>query len=127
MTVASPRSPAEVRAGSAQTEDESVREDCVQLAPFPEPARLRALVRIAVEALRLSPPLYLQSIFGPLHTWLPPHRELSEYRILDPWRAVRALKWLGAVPEGGPLAYRSRGENQYSGISGRDSLSREAS
>lgn len=52
------------------------------------------LAQIALDALRMLPPAYLCSIFGPPLTWAPPYRRFSEFGILDLWRPVRALKFL---------------------------------
>ena len=71
-------------------------------APFGE------LAAIAGDALRIWPPLYLQSIFGPPQTWLPPYRRFSEYSLLNPWRPLRMFKflqntWLPSIPRTPPL------------------------
>ena len=55
------------------------------------------LAGIAAAALRFWPPLYVQSILGPARSWLPPHRALSEFSIIDLRRAIRSLRYLTAV------------------------------
>ncbi len=52
------------------------------------------LLRIAVDALKMWPPDYVQSVLGPVGTWFPPHDPYSEFTMLDPWRLRRALKYL---------------------------------
>lgn len=68
-----------------------------RLGEFPVKNELGDLLRLTGEALDFFPPLYLQSLFGPVRGWLPPHRTLSEFRILDPWRLARTLRFLTAV------------------------------
>ncbi|MBW7883312.1 MAG: hypothetical protein H3C34_11875 [Caldilineaceae bacterium] len=65
--------------------------------------RLVDLAGIARDALAIRPPLYAQSIFGPLRSWLPPHRRFSEFGIASIWRPLRTLKflqntWLPSLP-----------------------------
>jgi pimeloyl-ACP methyl ester carboxylesterase len=55
------------------------------------------LAAIAAAALRFWPPLYVQSILGPARYWLSPHRELSEFSIIDLRRAIRSLRYLMEV------------------------------
>lgn len=50
--------------------------------------------RVAASALRMTPPLYFRSIFGPLPSVAPPHRRFSEYDIFNPWRPVRMLRYV---------------------------------
>ncbi len=69
-------------------------------APVP---RVRDLSGIARDALAISPPLYVQSILGPLRSWVPPYRRFSELSLLNPWRPLRTLKflqntWLPSLP-----------------------------
>jgi len=52
------------------------------------------LLRIVWEALQFFPPLYVQSIFGPIVSWLPPHRVDSEFNIIDVWRLLRSVNYL---------------------------------
>ena len=69
-----------------------------RLIPSPiERPGLGQLTGIAAAALRFWPPLYVQSILGPARLWLPPHRELSEFSIIDLRRAIRSLRYLTAV------------------------------
>lgn len=56
--------------------------------------RFRNLAGIAGDALAISPPFYVQSIFGRVGSWLPPHRRFSEFSLLNPWRPLRAAKFL---------------------------------
>lgn len=78
-------------------------------APVPSSAgapvapRVRDLNGIARDALAISPPLYVQSILGPLRSWVPPYRRFSELSLLNPWRPFRTLKflqntWLPSLP-----------------------------
>lgn len=75
----------------------AVLKKAVRLSEFPQKNKLEDLLRLTAEALEFFPPLYIQSLFGPVRGWLPPHREGSELRILDPWHAVRTLGYLTAV------------------------------
>jgi hypothetical protein len=52
------------------------------------------LLGIAQDAVRFNPPLYISSIFGRPWEWVPPHHRYSEFKILDPWRLGRTLKYL---------------------------------
>jgi len=52
------------------------------------------LLYIAREALNFRPPLYIQSILGPVKKWLPPHDQYSEFTIADLWRPLRLLDYL---------------------------------
>jgi hypothetical protein len=52
------------------------------------------LLGITLDALRLSPPRYVSSIFGKPATWLPPFSRYSEFRIIDVWRLARTIKFL---------------------------------
>ena len=68
---------------------------------------LRHLVLIALDALRMTPPDYVRSIFGPPATWLPPFRRFSEFGILNLWRPLRMAKflqhtWLPSFPRTPP-------------------------
>ncbi|MFC3153421.1 hypothetical protein ACFOEK_20440 [Litoribrevibacter euphylliae] len=59
-----------------------------------EPNDYEVLTKVALEALKFFPPLYFNSIFGSVKSWLPPHRDLSEYTVLSPWRPLRAIDYL---------------------------------
>jgi len=52
------------------------------------------LARIAGDAVRIRPPLFLASIFGKPSSWLPPYHPLSEYKIIDFWRLPRTIQYL---------------------------------
>jgi len=52
------------------------------------------LARIAGDAVRIRPPLFLASIFGKPSSWLPPYHPLSEYKIIDIWRLPRTIQYL---------------------------------
>ena len=72
-------------------------------APAGPAPRVRDLSGIARDALAISPPLYVQSILGPLRVWVPPYRRFSELSLLNPWRPLRTLKflqntWLPSLP-----------------------------
>jgi len=66
--------------------------------------------KVLFEALNFFPPLYTQSIFGPIRTWIPPHKKDSEFNIIDFWRPIRTANYLvdtlvPAFPHGpGPWA-----------------------
>lgn len=51
------------------------------------------LARIALDALKMKPPLYVSSLLGPPWTWRD-HRRYSEFGILSPWHVYRSLKFL---------------------------------
>lgn len=52
------------------------------------------LTKVVLEALNFFPPLYTQSIFGPIRSWIPPHKKDSEYTIIDFWRPIRTANYL---------------------------------
>jgi hypothetical protein len=52
------------------------------------------LARIAGDAVKIRPPLFLASIFGKPSSWLPPYHPLSEYKIIDIWRLPRTIQYL---------------------------------
>jgi len=52
------------------------------------------LWNIALDALKIAPPLWASSIFGLPWTWLPPFHRYSEFRIVDVWQPLRTLKYL---------------------------------
>ena len=60
----------------------------------PESPSWETLVGIALDTLRMNPPLYASAIFGLPWTWLPPHNRYSEFKIIDLWRPGRT----GQVP-----------------------------
>ncbi len=71
-------------------------------APFSE------LAAIALDAAKISPPFYINSIFGPTGSWFPPYQRFSEYSLLNPWRPLRMLKflqntWIPSLPHTPPL------------------------
>ena len=47
------------------------------------------VAKVLFQALNFFPPLYTQSIFGPIRTWVPPHKKDSEFNIIDFWRLIR--------------------------------------
>ena len=68
---------------------------------------LETLLGIALDALRISPPLYASAIFGLPWTWLPPHNRYSEFKIIDLWRPGRTAKflantWIPSIPRTPP-------------------------
>ena len=92
--------PLSTPANGSPSSDTLPAEPLVVNAPV---ARLRDLSGIARDALAISPPLYVQSILGPLRTWIPPYRRFSELSLLNPWRPLRTLKflqntWLPSLP-----------------------------
>ena len=65
------------------------------------------LLGIAVDALRIRPPLYASAIFGLPWTWLPPFSRYSEFKIIDLWRPGRTAKflantWIPSIPRTPP-------------------------
>ena len=74
----------------------------------PESPSWETLVGIALDALRISPPLYASSIFGLPWTWLPPFNRYSEFKIIDLWRPGRTAKflantWIPSIPRTPPI------------------------
>ncbi len=59
--------------------------------------RLENLFGIGLDALKSMPPLYLYSILGWPHTWVPRRNRYSEYKIVDVWRLGRSLRFLAAL------------------------------
>lgn len=55
------------------------------------------LAGIAIDALKSVSPLYVPSILGMPWTWLPPYAPYSEFRIADPWRLRRLVKFMWNV------------------------------
>lgn len=51
------------------------------------------LLDITLAALTTSVP-YHHALFGRISSWLPPHRDLSEYALFTPWQAKQALSYL---------------------------------
>ncbi len=49
------------------------------------------------DALAITPPDYVASVFGPRRDWLPPHEWYSEYGLVEGWRPLRALGYLADV------------------------------
>jgi hypothetical protein len=73
------------------------------------------LLHIALDALKIDPPLWISSIFGLPGTWLPFFHRYSEFRIIDVWQPLRTLKYLLNVslpalprtpPEFGPPLFK---------------------
>ncbi|OZG73024.1 hypothetical protein BTA51_13810 [Hahella sp. CCB-MM4] len=60
----------------------------------PPPNGYKELLQIVAAALKFFPPLYVQSIFGPVLSWLPPHEIDSEFNIIDIWRPLRTVDYL---------------------------------
>lgn len=54
----------------------------------------RDLLNIALDALKIRPPLYFSSFFGRPLSWLPPHRRFSEFKIIDIWNLRRMVHYL---------------------------------
>jgi hypothetical protein len=61
---------------------------------FPPPRAFADLADIAIDAARMRPPYYVQSIFGPAATWVGRKREYSEFNIISPSSPVRTLRYL---------------------------------
>jgi len=54
----------------------------------------RELLSIALDAISINPLGWINSIFGPVKTWIPPYDGYSEFTIIDLWRLKRTLKFL---------------------------------
>ncbi|MDX2321489.1 MAG: hypothetical protein QNK26_12950 [Moritella sp.] len=52
------------------------------------------IAKVVFQALNFFPPLYVQSIFGPIGSWFPPHKKDSEFNIIDFWRPIRTANYL---------------------------------
>ena len=68
--------------------------DLMITTSWPPANRFRDLAEVGLEALRISPPDYFRSVFGSPVSWLPPHRQFSEFNIIDPWRVLRTGRFL---------------------------------
>ena len=69
----------------------------LELAAFPRKEGLAELLLVAAGAASFWPPLLLQSLLGPVRSWLGPHPELSEFTIIDWKRAASTLQYLTSV------------------------------
>lgn len=76
----------------------------VPAIPSPETAYIpqdkpctRDLLNIALDALKINPPLYFSSFFGRPLSWLPPHRRFSEFKIIDIWHLRRMIHFLANI------------------------------
>jgi hypothetical protein len=56
--------------------------------------KMTHLLSIGGQSLLFSPPLYVQSVFGPAYTWAYARRKYSEFNILNPWKPIRTLTYL---------------------------------
>ncbi len=56
--------------------------------------RVEDLWGIAIDALKIRPPLLISSILDRPWTWIPPYRRFSEFKILNLWRLRRTIKYL---------------------------------
>jgi len=79
--------------------------DLLATAPWPSANRFRDLLEVGREALRLTPPDYFQSVFGPPASWLPPYHRFSEYNIISPWRLFTTVRFLMDITI--PSSFRS--------------------
>jgi hypothetical protein len=66
----------------------------LEVNPVKKPNDFEVLTKVTLEALKFFPPLYFTSIFGTVRSWIPPHKDLSEYTVLSPWRPLRAMNYL---------------------------------
>ncbi len=64
------------------------------LSELPSATSIENLWNITRDALKIDPPLWVSSIFGLPWTWLPPFHRYSEFRIIDLWQPLRAMKYL---------------------------------
>lgn len=71
--------------------------EAVEALPPDERNGLKQLIQVVKAAFPMEPPHYLQSIFGPLRTWLPPYHPASELNVLDTWHPIQTLKYLTAI------------------------------
>lgn len=70
----------------------------VVLAKQPEQNKsIKQTLEIGIEALKIFPPLYTQSILGAAVHWLPPYREYSEFTVFNPWKPLTTLGYLGDI------------------------------
>ncbi|MFN8446179.1 MAG: hypothetical protein U0175_35645 [Caldilineaceae bacterium] len=78
--------------------DNNLPQETIQIEALPHFALMtpdtRELAMITLEALKLSPPLLVSSIFGLPWSWLPPYRRYSEYQIANLWQPLRFLRFL---------------------------------
>ena len=58
---------------------------------------LQETLKIGMDALKIFPPFYVQSILGAAIHWLPPYREYSEFTVLNPWKPLATLNYLGDI------------------------------
>ena len=70
------------------------RKLAIRPAAWPGSNECNDLLRVAADAVNIRPPFYLQSLLGTPQSWLRPPRPNSEFTILDPWRPLRALRYL---------------------------------
>lgn len=68
--------------------------DLLSTAPWPPANRFRDLLAAGREAVRLEPADYFRSVFGSPRNWLPPHRQFSEFNIINPWRLLTTARFL---------------------------------
>ncbi|MBV1921655.1 MAG: hypothetical protein KUG73_13335 [Pseudomonadales bacterium] len=79
------------------TAQESIIEKIVLDKQPKQQNSLQDMVRIGFEALKIFPPFYIQSILGAAYKWLPPFREHSEFTILNPWKPLATMQYLGDI------------------------------
>ncbi len=77
------------------------------LSGLPSATSVENLWNITRDALKIDPPLWVSSIFGLPWTWLPPFHRYSEFRIIDLWQPLRAMKYpldvsVPAIPRNPP-------------------------
>ena len=79
---------------------------------WPETNAVSDLTKVAWQAVKMMPPLYWQSIFGPLGGLVPPYRRYSEFNIIDMWRLRTTVRYLldvtlPALPQSTPALART--------------------
>jgi hypothetical protein len=81
--------------GPHQPLDETIPINQEQLNQDPaDDPGLNDLWGMAMDALKIRPPLLISSILGRPWTWIPPYRRFSEFKILNLWRLRRTIKYL---------------------------------
>lgn len=78
--------------------DKNIPQQTIQIKELPHftlmTPNMSELTQIALDALKISPPLLVSSIFGLPWSWLPPYRRYSEYQIADLWQPLRFARYL---------------------------------
>ncbi len=62
-------------------------------AKWPHANEFMDLLRIAADAANIQPPFYLESLLGPVSSWIQTPRKYSEFTIVDLWKPVQTLRY----------------------------------